>query len=195
MNATNVVNRTLQALDKTISDIDLALAATEPGAEGLTTMPFHNGERTPDMPHARGSIIGFTANNFTPSNMIRSVIEGVTFGILNGLDRILGGDKPEKILVIGGGSRSAAWRQLLADATGAVIQVPVEEEAGCLGAAIQAIYQHHLEGGREVTFGELADRLVKIDEAKTANARSDQYEPYLEARRTYTLAVERLYPR
>lgn len=193
MNATNVVNGTLEALGKTIADIDPALDDTEPGAEGLITMPFHNGERTPDMPRARGSILGFTANNFTSSNMIRSVIEGVTFGILNGLDRILGEDKPRKILVIGGGARSSAWRQMLADVTGATIQVPVEEEAGCLGAAIQAIYQYHHQGGRTVTFEELADRLVKTDETKTVNAHPSRFESYLNARLAYTYAVDQVY--
>ncbi len=82
---------------------------------------------------------GISPINFTPSHLIRAAVEGVSFGILSGLDLILEGKPAEVIQVIGGGARSRAWRQLLADATGATIHVPAEAESGCLGAAIQAM--------------------------------------------------------
>src|SRR5215475_13317859 len=69
MNATNVVSQTLSALNRTVEDIDEALQATRPGAEGLTFFPFLNGERTPNLPRARGSILGASANNFTGANL------------------------------------------------------------------------------------------------------------------------------
>ena len=99
---------------------------------------FRNGERTPDLPNPRGTLSGVCALNFTWSHLIRAAVEGVSFGILNGLDLILKGRPAEAIQVIGGGARSAARRQLLADATGARVILPVEQESGCLGAAIQA---------------------------------------------------------
>jgi len=139
MNATNVVTQTLRVLGKTVTDIDAALQETQPGADGLTCLPFLNGERTPDLPNAFGSLLGLSANNFTSANLIRAVIEGVSFGILKGLELVLSGKQPEVILAIGGGARSAEWRQLLADVSGALIEVPLEDEAGCLGAAMQAI--------------------------------------------------------
>ena len=120
-------------------------------------LPFLNGERTPDLPNARGSIFGLSANNFSAANLLRSAMEGVTFGILNGLQLILRGASATKILVIGGGARSREWRQMIADITGAEIQVPVEEEAGCLGAAIQAMYAYGHHTGKPRTFAELSD--------------------------------------
>ncbi len=53
---------------KSVHDIDDMLASTPPGADGLTSLPFLNGERTPDLPNARGSIHGLSATNFTPAH-------------------------------------------------------------------------------------------------------------------------------
>jgi xylulokinase len=193
MNATNVVTQTLTNLGKTVGDIEAALDATSPGADGLCFLPFLNGERTPDLPTAKGSLVGISANNFTPEHLIRAAIEGVSFGILNGLDLILGGKPAERILVIGGGARSAAWRQLLADATGATIQVPAEAEAGCLGAAIQAIHAYSMTTGRPESFAVIADRCVRVEEASTAVPRKEFEKTYTLARTHYAAALQSLY--
>lgn len=193
MNATNVVTQTLRVLNKTVADIDSALDNTEPGAEGLTFIPFLNGERTPNLPNARGSIVGISANNFTSANVIRSAVEGVSFGILTGLDLIMNGSAVDRILVIGGGARSNSWRQLLADATGAIIQVPLEEEAACLGAAMQAVcaHMHHL--GKEISFEDVAARFVKVDASKTVVPRQELRRSYRQARNSYDHRVRELY--
>jgi xylulokinase len=193
MNATNVVTQTLQVLGRTVADIDPALENTEPGAGGLTFIPFLHGERTPDLPEARGSLLGVSANNFTPDNLIRAVIEGVSFGVLGGLDLILEGRKAEIIYVIGGGSRSNAWRQLLADTTGALIEVPVEEEAGSLGAAIQAMYVDFVHSGRSASYEELAQRLVKVDLSRSVRPRGSQHDLYKAAMELYRRRLKELY--
>ena len=192
MNATNVVTQTLNALNRSVDDIDEALQATRPGAEGLTFFPFLNGERTPNLPRARGSILGASANNFTGANLIRAVVEGVSFGILNGLDLIMGGDKPETIVAIGGGARSRQWRQLLADATGARIQIPTEEEAGCLGAAMQAMYTYSRVHGKDETFLEIANRCVRTVEGDES-PREQYREDYRRAREDYSSLLEENY--
>jgi xylulokinase len=193
MNATNVVTQTLMNLGKTVADIEAAMEATPPGADGLCFVPFLNGERTPDLPTAKGSLVGISANNFTPAHLVRAAIEGVSFGILNGLDLILGGKPAERILVIGGGARSAAWRQLLADATGAVIQVPVEAEAGCLGAAMQAMYAYGAMKGFGETFSEISDRCVRVEETSTATPRKEFEKTYTLARTQYAAALQSIY--
>ncbi|MBS1801137.1 MAG: xylulokinase [Acidobacteria bacterium] len=195
MNATNVVTQTLQVLGHTVADIEPALAGTEPGAGGLTFIPFLHGERTPDLPEARGSLLGVSANNFTTDNLIRAVIEGVSFGVLAGLDLILEGRKAEVIHVIGGGSRSRAWRQLLADATKAQIEVPLEEEAGSLGAAIQAIYVDGVQSGRCASYEELAQRIVKVDPSRSVRPQADRYQQYQAAMELYRLRLRELYLR
>ena len=193
MNATNVVTQTLQTLDRTVADIEDAMAATVPGADGLVFLPFLNGERTPDLPHATGSISGISANNFTASNLIRAAIEGVSFGILNGLDLIVEGKEVDRILTIGGGARSAAWRQLLADASGAQVVTPLETEAGCLGAAMQAIYIDCIQRGEPQTFTEIADRCVKTDDLGAAHPVPDMRAQYATAQQRYNQTLNTAY--
>ena len=190
MNATNVVTQTLHTLGRTVQDIEGALSATQPGANGLIFLPFLNGERTPDLPNARGTLVGISPNNFTPENLIRAAIEGVSFGILNGLDLMQNGVAVVRMLVIGGGARSAAWRQLLADASGAAVEVPLENEAGCLGAAIQAIYVSERWGSRPQSFAEIAARLVKTDPGRSAQPVADLRASYRGARDQYQAGAQ-----
>ncbi len=190
MNATNVVTQTLDLLGKTVADLEAALAQTPPGADGLIFVPFLNGERTPDLPTARGTLLGISASNYTASHLIRSVVEGVTFGILNGLDLILEGKPADRIVLIGGGSRSAAWRQLIADATGARIDVPTEEEAGCLGAAMQAIHATD----NTATFADLATLLVRTEPSKGALPNLELRAAYNSAQQAYRQALSAQYP-
>lgn len=193
MNATNVVTKTLHAVGKTVNDLDGALLATRPGADGMSFLPFLNGERTPDLPRARGSLVGISSNNFTNENLIRAAVEGVSFGILSGLDRILDGRKPDVIYVIGGGSRSKEWRQLLADATGATIQVPAEEEAGCLGAAMQAMYAFLHATRAPLTLAEIADRCVAVSKGDKQVPHVGLHEEYRQAMARYQTALQQLY--
>ncbi len=194
MNATNVVTGTVELLGRTVEDIEQALEQTPPGSDGLVFLPFLNGERTPDLPNARGTLSGITPANFTPAHLIRASIEGVSFGILNGLDLILSGRRAQVILVIGGGARSRAWRQLLADATGATIQVPAEEESGCLGAALQAMVAHSAITGSELTFEAVTKRCVRLREEQTVQPQVDLKDAYHRARTTYAEQIKKLYP-
>ncbi len=194
MNATNVVTDTVQLLGKTVEDIEAALAATRPGADGLIFLPFLNGERSPDLPDARGSLHGISAFNLTPAHLIRAAVEGVSFGILAGLDLILAGRPPEVIQVIGGGSRSRAWRQLLSDATGAVIQVPHEEEAGCLGAAIQAKIACETGGHDSEKYIATVEKMVRVDAAATCRPQTHLRPAYDRAREAYRRQLRLTYP-
>jgi xylulokinase len=193
MNATNVVTGTVALLGKSVSDIDAALDSTEPGSDNLTFLPFLNGERTPDLPQARGSLVGISANNFTANHLIRAAVEGVSFGVLNGLDLVLGGKRAEVIQVIGGGARSRAWRQLLADATGAEICVPAEEESGCLGAAMQAMVAWSSANGTPETFVEVAKRCARVDESATLRPNPQLRLGYDQARAVYDERLRAMY--
>lgn len=193
MNATNVVTQMLSVLGRTVGDIEAALHATSPGADGLSFVPYLNGERTPDLPLARGTLVGLSANNFTAENLIRAAIEGVSFGILNGLALILRGAPAERIRLIGGGARSAEWRQLLADATGAVIEVPAQQEAGCLGAAMQAMFASGQGSDRRATFAEIAARCVRLDGEATAVPESTKRAGYAAALELFQSRVHTIY--
>jgi xylulokinase len=193
MNATNVVTQTLEMLSKGVGDIDPALALTAPGADGLVFVPFLNGERTPDLPGASGNLSGVSANNFTPQNLIRAAVEGVSFGILNGLDLVQAGHAVDRIFITGGGAKSGGWRQLIADATGAQVDVPLEEEAGCLGAAMQAIFAWSAGQGNPQTFVDIAERCVRVDSSRSVHPDASRQTRYAEARENYRRTLMSLY--
>jgi len=88
----------------------------EPGCQGLFFLPYLTGERTPHAdPNARAGWIGLTAYHSKP-HVIRSLLEGVTYGMRDSLEIIKGmGVAIEEIRVSGGGARSPFWRQMQAD--------------------------------------------------------------------------------
>jgi len=116
-----------------------AAAGCEPGAEGLVFLPYLLGERTPHMnPRARGVFFGLALRH-DRRHIARAVMEGVAFALRDALDifRSLG-VAARQIIAAGGGARSAAWRQILADVLATPL-APVEtpEPAAC-GAAVLA---------------------------------------------------------
>jgi xylulokinase len=114
-----------------------ALAA-EPGASGVTLLPFFDGERTPNLPLATGVISGVTTANGTAENLARAAIEGVLCSLAEAV-ALLGGEQ-RRVLLIGGGARSAAVCALAPGIFGADVEVPAPEEYVALGAARQAAW-------------------------------------------------------
>lgn len=117
---------------------DLALRA-EPGAGGLTLLPFFEGERTPDLPHARASLHGVTLANFTRENLARAVIEGTVasqVAMLSALEEC--GLRAERLLLIGGAASSPAVQTVLSQLARVPVLVPEVDEHVARGAAMQA---------------------------------------------------------
>ena len=100
-------------------------------------LPYLSGERTPhNDPHAKGAFFGMD-NDTDAARLGHAVIEGVAFGLADGLQALrAAGTRVERLSLVGGGARSAHWAQLLAD-TLAVELVAVEgaEAGGAMGAA------------------------------------------------------------
>lgn len=95
--------------------IDLARQAP-PGSEGAFFLPYLTGERCPyPDPNARGGWIGVTART-TRNMLIRSLLEGVTFGMRDAIEIMKQMNVPmTQIRASGGGARSDFWRHLQAD--------------------------------------------------------------------------------
>ncbi|SFC33975.1 xylulokinase [Tropicimonas isoalkanivorans] len=189
MNATGVTTKVASVLGHDVTAIDRALAASPAGAEGLTVLPFLNGERTPDLPTATGTVLGLSMVNLTQDNLLRAVTEGVTFGMLAGLSLILSGRATSAIHLVGGGAKSPQWRQMIADATGATVLVPLSEEAGALGGALQAQWAWQKYDGHPMALSELAKTAVAVDASKTAEPRPSVRADYDEAFARYRKAV------
>jgi xylulokinase len=109
------------------------------GCEGLIFLPYLTGERTPHAdPYARGAFIGLTPRH-GKTHMVRSVIEGVTFGMRDSLELIKGLGVPiGQIRASGGGARSAFWRQMMADVFGAEVVTINAKEGPAFGVALLA---------------------------------------------------------
>jgi xylulokinase len=151
-----------------------------PGVEGLTFLPYLAGERTPHAdPFARGSFTGLSLRHDRGA-LVRAVLEGVAFGLRDGLDLVAGlAGRPAVGRVSGGGARSRLWLEILAS----VLELPLQRTAVDEGASFGAA----LLGG--VAAGVFAD----VEEAVAACVRPGELvepvpawvEPYREARERF----------
>jgi xylulokinase len=117
---------------------ELALAAVaDPGAAML--VPYFDGERTPNLPDATGTLHGLT-NATTREQLALAAHDGVLCGVLHGVDalRRVGATVDGRVFLVGGGARSSAYRQRCADLLGQTIVVPHSDETVATGAAAQA---------------------------------------------------------
>ena len=116
----------------------LALSAPA-GAEGLTLVPYLEGERSPNLPNAAGALHGMTARNLTAANIARAGVEGLLCSLAYCLDKISAhGVDAERIILVGGGARSEAVRVIAPAIFGKPVLVPTPAEYVALGAARQA---------------------------------------------------------
>ncbi|MFK0009616.1 xylulokinase [Paenarthrobacter sp. NPDC090520] len=139
LNATRIFDATAALLGVSLSELgSLALSAPE-GAEGLTLVPYFEGERTPNLPDATGSLHGITVSNYTPANVARAAVEGVVCSLADGLAALQAqGVEARRIILVGGGAHSEAVQQVAAAAFGVPVFVPEPGEYVADGAARQA---------------------------------------------------------
>jgi xylulokinase len=139
LNAARVVDVTAALLGVTHGEFsDLALRAAS-GADGLTLVPYFEGERTPNLPDATASLSGMTLASTTRENLARAAVEGMLRGLGAGLDALRDLGIPlERALLIGGGAQSEAVHRIAPEVLGLAVEVPEPGEYVALGAARQA---------------------------------------------------------
>ena len=149
----------------------LALRA-QPGAGGLVLLPYLDGERTPNLPDARGSLHGITRTNLTQENIARACVEGMLCGLADAIDAVIRqGVRPRRVFLIGGAAASPAVREVAAQLFGVPVHVPPAGEYVADGAARQAAWA--LAGGAEPPPWPLGD--VSIVERDPTPAVRDAY--------------------
>ena len=181
MNCTVTTELVRGLLDTELKAFESAVSAAAPGADGVLTLPFFNGERTPNLPNAKGALFGLDPRNATRENLLRSSMEGATFALRFGVEELgrLGIDAGE-IVLTGGGAGSATWRQAVADICNLPVTVLKQDEGAALGAALQALAA--LQGVDIVDL--VADHLAR-DQRRSC-------EPHRETARLYDAAYARL---
>ncbi|RKX97607.1 MAG: xylulokinase [Spirochaetes bacterium] len=166
MNCTVATELTRDLFGLDVKEIDAAGARAPAGAEGVSMLPFFNGERVPNLPNGKASIMGLNTTNYTKENIARASLESAVYGMKIGLDRFreLGFDVRE-IRMIGGGAKSPVWRQMAADVLGVPVLIPEQAEAAALGAALQAYWM--LEGGGAGRLQGIINEHVSVDESES----------------------------
>jgi xylulokinase len=122
------------------ADLVAPAADVAAGSDGLVFLPYLTGERSPHPdPRARGAFVGLTVAH-DRRHMTRAVLEGVAFGLRDGLDLMVGAGMPapNQIRASGGGIVSELWRQILADVLGAEIATVNTSEGAAYGAGLLA---------------------------------------------------------
>jgi ribulose kinase len=150
--------------------LDEQAAAVAPGAEGLVVRDDWQGNRSPyKNPAARGLIWGLTLSH-GPGHIFRALYEATACGTRHILeDAAAHGLEVERVVVGGGGARSAFWLQIHADVLKRPIELTRESESCALGSAMAAA----VGAGIFPSFDEAARAMVKIErtiEPKRANA-------------------------
>ena len=85
LNAARVLTAAAQMLRTDLPGLDALALAAEPGAGGLTLLPYLDGERTPNLPDATGTLGGITRANATPENLARAAVEGMLCNLVAGV--------------------------------------------------------------------------------------------------------------
>ena len=141
LNAARVLTSAATVLGTDHAGLDELALSARPGAGGLTLLPYLDGERTPDLPEATGTLGGIRRGNLTPANVARAAVEGMLCGLADGLDALRDNDVPvQRVLLIGGAARSTAVQAVASGIFGVPVSVPSPGEYVALGAARQAAW-------------------------------------------------------
>lgn len=169
MNCTLVTAGIARAFGFSVAEGEAMLAGTAPGAGGLVLLPFFNGERAPELPHASGALHGIGPDNLTPGNAYRAAMEGVSFTLRLGYEALMrAGLRFAAIRLTGGGAGSATWRQMIADVFALPVEVPEHAEGAAFGAALQALWVHARAAGEHRDIAALVKAHLRCDPAQAA---------------------------
>ncbi|NYJ02610.1 xylulokinase [Nocardioides thalensis] len=156
MNAAGILD--LQARWLGVDHDELAMLALQApaGAHGVTLLPYYGGERTPNRPGATGTWAGLTPRT-TRADLARAAFEALLCSLADGVDALLSatGDEPQRVMLVGGATRSPAVRTLAPAVLGRSVLLPPAGEYVARGAARQAAWA--LSGAAEPPDWPLAD--------------------------------------
>ena len=173
-----------------IAGFEAQVSAAAPGSDGVVTVPFFGGERTPNLPHAKGVVFGLDAANARPGNLLRSAVEGATYALRHGFEAMRAlGLSADDIVLTGGGANSATWRQVVADVFDAPVTVLRTGEGAAFGAALQAL---DMLAGEDSDLAALTREHLVRDEARGCEPRPAAVGIYQDGFANYEHAVARV---
>ncbi len=168
-----------ERFDLSHDEMSQAAAAVPAGNDGLMLIPFFEGERTPNAPDGTGVYFGLRDKTFSIGHFARAAMEGTTLGLNYGLNRLREfGIAPREIRATGGGSKSAVWRQILADVFNAEVVCVANEEGAAVGAAVQAVWAYRKRADHPESIENLCDRYIAVAEATRAKPNPERARLY-----------------
>jgi len=198
MNCTVASEKMRELFGMELKEMDISAGRAPIGCEGITILPFFNGERTPNLPNGRASINGITAANYSRENLARAALESAIFGMRMGLDSFIAlGFKPKAITLTGGGAKSPIWQRIAANVMNLPVSVPsssndADSEAAAMGAAIQALLCLQQAEGKKTSIEALAELHIKQGDIVKPDKKSVSL--YNEAYSVYTRYLGALGP-
>lgn len=169
--------------------LDRQAARVSAGSDGLIVLPHLQGAMAPDLnPLARGAIIGLDLHHGKP-HLVRAILEAVAFVIRHNIEVLEDLDvSVRSIRALGGGARSAVWKQTEADVTRRPVATTTQSDAATLGAAILA----GIAAGYYANAMEAASQMVQI--CRTFEPDPRNFDVYDEAYSTYRQVYDALCP-
>lgn len=141
LNAARVLTATADLLGVDLDGLAELATQAEPGSGGLVLLPYLEGERTPNLPDASGSLHGITRHNYTPSNVARAAHEGMLAGLADAIESLQRcGVKPQRLLLVGGAAVNPAVSAVAGTIFAVPVLIPSPGEYVADGAARQAAW-------------------------------------------------------
>jgi xylulokinase len=173
INAARVLTVTARMLGTDSGGLSRLALIAPSGAQGLTMLPYLDGERSPNRPDANGVLRGLTSTNTTQENLARAAVEAVLCSLADAIDNLADcGITARRVILIGGAARSEAVRRIAPAIFGVPVTVPEPAEYVALGAARQAAWA--LSGAAEAPDWPLAGSSAEYTAEPTPQVR-EQY--------------------
>jgi len=141
LNAARILDSATRILGVDHQELGRLALAAQPGAGGLSLLPYFEGERTPNRPDATGVLAGMTIENSTRENIARAMVEGMLSGLadaVHSLEKL--GVEVKRILLVGGAAKNPAVAPIASALFGREVLVPPAGEYVADGAAKQAAW-------------------------------------------------------
>ncbi|MFJ1701981.1 FGGY family carbohydrate kinase [Kitasatospora sp. NPDC088346] len=178
LNAAQVLRSTATVLGTDLEGLSALAQQSSPGAYGLVLLPYLDGERTPKLPHAAGTLTGLRMESMAPQHFARAAVEGMLCNIADAVDVLRShGVGVRRIFLLGAVGRLGAVRDIAPLVFGVPVVVPPPGDYGARGAARQAAWA--LAGTREPPHWELPEATTTVPDQEhdlaVGNAVRQQY--------------------
>ena len=141
LNAARIFDAATTILGKSHDEVGELALSSQPGAHGLTLLPYFEGERTPNRPDATGVFSGMNLSNSNPADIARAMIEGMLSGLADAVQSLVDlGVDIKRVLIIGGAAKNPAVGQIASSLFGRPVMIPPAGEYVADGTAKQAAW-------------------------------------------------------